>query len=103
MIKLVLSVLVLTNCAGIYAGEQMSPEGKFAASVVVGGMIGVVGAEVLKTSSQVNGVLGVLIAMYGLYLLRESREDAVSQAVGPEYVGVSAISALGVGMIAYRR
>lgn len=84
------------------ASEQMSPGGKFAASVVVGAAVGVVGAEALKQSAQVGGLLGVLLAGYAFYLLKTSREDAVAQAVGPEYVGVSAITALASGMVVYR-
>ena len=116
--RLMLLGLLIPACTVMHAGpshgnqsaeyrndtsEQMSPGGKFAASVVVGGLVGVVGAEALKKSTEIGGFLGVVAACYALYLLRISREDAVEKAVGPEYVGVSAISALATGMVVYRR
>lgn len=115
--RLMLIGLLIPACAFTQAGashfnqsaesradnsEQMSPGGKMAASVVVGCATGVIGAKALEKSTQIGGILGIALALYAFYLLRESREDAVEKAVGPEYVGVSALAALATGMVVYK-
>ena len=84
---------------------EMTPGGKFAASVVIGGTVGIIGAQVLKSTveAQMCTFLSAIVALYAFYLLRESREDAVTKTLGSEYVGVSGLAALAVGMMVYKK
>lgn len=95
--KMALVVLVGISAQSAKA-EEMTPAAKTIASLAVGGLSGYIFGEVYKQSAHAGGFIGGFTLVAGLLYLKDGRQDAVSKAFGPEYVGISALAAVGAAV-----
>lgn len=99
--KIALCVLLSgASVSSIKAVEEMTPGTKFALAVGVGAGCGLLVEQLWEKSRTLgNGLTAAIALGTAIYYVRQSREDAVAQAIGKEYVSVSALAAVVTGVV----